>query len=42
MNRLDDLKKQRKHLVIYLMAGDPDIKSTEKLIIYLIRQGFQL
>jgi len=39
MNRLDDLKKQRKHLVIYLMAGDPDIKSTEKLIYLLNKTG---
>lgn len=39
MNRLDDLKKQKKHLVIYLMAGDPDIKSTEKFIYLLDKIG---
>ncbi len=36
MNRLHKLKEQnKKHLIIYLMAGDPDIKTTEKLI-YLL------
>ncbi len=40
MNRLDSLKDSRKkHLVIYLMAGDPDLKTTEELIYSLAGQG---
>ncbi len=35
MNRLYKLNRNEKHLIIYLMAGDPDIKTTEKLI-YLL------
>lgn len=40
MNRLDALKDSgKKHLVIYLMAGDPDLKTTEELIYSLADQG---
>jgi tryptophan synthase alpha chain len=40
MNRLDTLKAQgKKHLVIYLMAGDPDLKTTERLIYNLAENG---
>ena len=40
MNRLDTLKdNSKKHLVIYLMAGDPDLKTTEQLIYSLAEQG---
>jgi tryptophan synthase alpha chain len=40
MNRLDTLKdSSKKHLVIYLMAGDPDLKTTEELIYSLAGQG---
>jgi tryptophan synthase alpha chain len=40
MNRIDLLKnKEKKHLVIYLMAGDPDLKTTEALIYSLAKQG---
>ncbi|MEI7541700.1 MAG: tryptophan synthase subunit alpha [bacterium] len=39
MNRLDLLKdKDSKHLVIYLMAGDPNLKTTENLIYSLAAQ----
>jgi len=41
-NRIDTLKKDRKHLVIYLMAGDPDIKTTEKLAYQLADGGVSL
>ncbi len=40
MNRLYNLEKQnKKHLIIYLMAGDPDLKTTEKLIYLLDKIG---
>lgn len=40
VNRLDLLKdNSRKHLVIYLMAGDPNLKTTENLIYSLAAQG---
>lgn len=41
-NRIDALKKDRKHLVVYLMAGDPDIATTEKLIYQLAEKGVSL
>lgn len=42
MNRIDTLDKHRKHLVIYLMAGDPDMKTTEELIYMLSESGVSL
>jgi tryptophan synthase alpha chain len=41
-NRIDMLDKSKKHLVIYLMAGDPDIKTTEKLVYQLAAGGVSL
>lgn len=40
MNRLYQLNStNKKHLIIYLMAGDPDLKTTEKLIYLLDKLG---
>jgi tryptophan synthase alpha chain len=41
-NRIDSLDKSRKHLVIYLMAGDPSLRTTEKLIYNLSASGVSL
>jgi tryptophan synthase alpha chain len=41
-NRIDALKRDRKHLIVYLMAGDPDLKTTEKLIYQLSARGVSL
>jgi tryptophan synthase alpha chain len=41
-NRIDGLDRSKKHLVIYLMAGDPDLKTTERLIYRLSKQGVSL
>jgi len=43
MNRIDLLKQiKRKKLVIYLMAGDPDIAATESLIYMMAAKGVSL
>ena len=40
MNRLDGLAKTKeKKLVVYFMAGDPDLKATEKLIYAAAEEG---
>jgi tryptophan synthase alpha chain len=40
MNRLDSLaQKKEKSLVIYLMAGDPDLKTTEEIIPVMAEEG---
>ncbi len=40
LNRLDKLKnKKGKKLVVYLMAGDPDLSTTEKLVYTLDKAG---
>jgi tryptophan synthase alpha chain len=41
LNRIDGLKG-RKSVIIYLMAGDPDLRTTEKLIYLLAREGVSL
>jgi tryptophan synthase alpha chain len=41
-NRIDTLTKDRKHTVIYLMAGDPDLRATEKLVLDLSAAGVSL
>jgi tryptophan synthase alpha chain len=42
MNRIDALDKHRKHLIMYLMAGDPDLATTEKLVYQLAGAGVSL
>ncbi len=43
MNRIDLLKKtKRKKLVIYLMAGDPDLGTTESLVYLMAKKGVSL
>ena len=43
MNRMDSLKdKTKKHLVIYTMAGDPEMKATETAIYSLADAGVSL
>lgn len=43
MNRMDALKdKSKKHLVIYAMAGDPDMKATETALYSLAKAGVSL
>ncbi len=43
MNRIDMLAHSKgKSLVIYLMAGDPDLKATEALIYTLAKEGVSL
>ncbi|MGD0566547.1 MAG: tryptophan synthase subunit alpha [Candidatus Goldiibacteriota bacterium] len=43
MNRIDALKdKSKKHLVIYTMAGDPDISTTEDIVRSLAASGVSL
>lgn len=41
MNRIDTLKN-KKSLVIYLMSGDPDLRTTEKLLHVLASEGVSL
>ncbi|MCE5301112.1 MAG: tryptophan synthase subunit alpha, partial [Spirochaetia bacterium] len=43
MNRLDMLKNsKRKHLVLYTMAGDPDLKATQDIIYTMAAEGVSL
>jgi tryptophan synthase alpha chain len=43
MNRIETLKQSKsKPLVLYLMAGDPDLKTTEELIYLMAGEGVSL
>ncbi|HRU39745.1 MAG TPA: tryptophan synthase subunit alpha [Candidatus Goldiibacteriota bacterium] len=41
-NRIDCMRKDKKHIIVYLMAGDPDIRTSEELALTLAENGVSM